>query len=337
MKRYTNKEVAEMAGVSPAAVSLAINGKKGVSEETRARIMSIVEHVNYLPNPNSRRLLSSRTNNIAVLVRNDMCAIDRLFYTELTESILNTCDHKVTNLVFSTLQQHDGHSMLPQLIRSRDVDGILIYGDIDSNVLLEITNYEIPFVTLDSSLHENKHLTVGVDYSMAAYTATQYLLKCGHRDIAYIGNSANSQKHFNYAVFSGFQRALTEVGVVLPVNRIQINVYDENALYDSIQQTLGGAVQPTALFCATDVYGCHAIRYLRSLGYAVPDDISVIGIDDIVISQFTTPALTTVCVDLQTIGREGYHLLQRRIAGESCESILLPSEQLIIRDSVKIL
>lgn len=335
MKRYTNRDIAQMAGVSPAAVSLAINGKKGVSDETKARIMNIVEKTNYYPNPNSRRLLSDRTNNIAVLVRNDMKPIDQLFYTELNESILNACNHEQTNLVFSTLQQHEGHSTLPQIIRSRDVDGVLIYGDIDSTVLAEISSYEIPLVILDSSLDDTAYLTVRADYKLAAYTAANYLLQCGHTDIAYIGNSANSQKYFNYAVFCGFQDALTQAGVSLEMNRIQINVYDEASLHASIEQALGGTSRPTALFCATDVYGCYALHYMQGQGCDVPGDISIIGIDDIILSRFTMPALTTVRIDRETMGREGYYLLQKRIEGEACHSITLPSSELIIRKSIK--
>ncbi len=337
MKRYTNKDIAKMAGVSPAAVSIAINGKKGISAEMRASILDIVKKTNYYPNPNSRRLLSNRTNSIAILLRNDIKPIDQLFHTELTESIFNACNNEQVNLIFSTLQRYDGGSMLPQIIRSRDVDGVLIYGDIDSSVLEEISNYEIPFVVLDSSLSSTPYPAVRVDYQLAAYTAAKYLLDCGHTDIAYIGNSTMSQKHFNYAVFSGFQKALTEANISLPLNRIQIEVYDETSLYASVRQAMEGTNKPTALFCATDVYACYSLNYLSAQGYSVPEQVSIIGIDDIIISRFTTPSLTTIRIDRGAIGREGYRLLQTCIEHGQAEGITIPSCELILRNSVRAL
>lgn len=330
MARITNKDIARMAGVSPAAVSLAINGRKGISEATRQRILKIAEAYHYTPNPSSRRLIYRRTNNIAILFRRDTHPIDGLFYVELNQSILDACQDFSYNLVFTQAQVSAEAVRLPDVIRSRDVDGVIIYGDTDERLIAEIEQYDIPLVTLDNSRRYGDHLAVQMDYSQAAYTATAHLISLGHRDIAYIGNDA--MHYFNSQTFNGFRRATVEGGLTLSMDRVQMDVADERTLHRAIDALISSS-RPTAVFCATDLYAIRTMRRLAALGISVPGDISVAAVDDILVSQFTTPALTTVRVDRAQMGRLGLELLQKRIQGEPCQSVVLPSDQLIRRES----
>lgn len=333
MKKPTTREIAKKAGVSPAAVSFALNGKKGISEETRQTILEIARSMDYNPQGAKSRENSGENmpHNIAVLFRADLNFIDQLFYNELNISIMQACEGSPYNLIFTSTRNSP---TLPEVISQKNVEGIMIYGDVDQSIIDEIVALEIPFVVLDSSRRNDGQLAVRIEYDAASYLATRHLIELGHRDIAFIGN--DNMHDFNVLTFSGFQRAAAESAIALSMNRIQISVYGEASLYASIDNALSGPDMPTALFCATDFYAIHAIRYLYTKGVRVPEDISVVGIDDLVLSRFTIPALTTVRIDRDLIGKYGFELLVRKIRGEACESIRLPIGELIIRESTAI-
>ena len=330
MEKVTTVDIARMAGVSASAVSIALNGKPGISEKTRARILSVVKQSGYLHHAPGR--LNSASANIALLFRNEYPLQDRLFYTELNTSVMEACESLSYNLLITSTFYKGKELSFSDVLRSDMLDGILSYGDIDRVVFAELKALNIPIIVLDSSRRASDLcLSVQVDYEHAAYTATRHLLDLGHRDIAYIGN--NKQHDFNLLVFEGFRRATTEAKIALGTNRIQLNVYDEDALGPCIDEALSGPQMPTAIFCATDFYAMRTMRRLYHKGIRVPDEISVIGIDDVLSSKYLIPSLTTMAVDRQEMGRLGIELLQKAINGEPCQSVVLPQCKLVVRES----
>lgn len=330
MEKITTQEIARLAGVSPSAVSIALNGKPGISEKTRARILGVVKQTGYLHHAPGR--LNSASANIAILFRNEYPLQDRLFYTELNTSVMEACESLSYNLLFASTFYKGSQLTFSDVLRSDMLDGILTYGDVDRIVFSELKTLNIPIIVLDSSRRSGEPcLSVQVDYEHAAYTATKHLIDLGHRDIAFIGN--NKQHDFNLLVFEGFRRATSEADIALSTNRIQLNVYNEEALGPCIDEALGGTHLPTALFCATDFYAMRALRRLYHRGLRVPDDLSVIGIDDVLSSKYLIPSLTTMSVDRQEMGRLGIELLQKAINGEPCQSVVLPQCKLVVRES----
>ncbi len=328
MANVTINDIAKLANVSKASVSFAINNRPGISEETRKRILKVIEDTGYLY-PLSKA--NNTRSNIAILFRNNISALDRQFYTELNTNIIQECEQLPYNFIIASTHYKDDKLIFSDILRSPDLDVIITYGDVDKEILPELKKLEVPMLVLDCSRKEVTKNAVHVDYTEAAYTATKYLIDIGHSDIAYIGNE--QQNEFDVLTFSGFQNATTEFGLTLSMNRIQISVHNEDSLYKCIDHALSGEKYPTALFCTTDSYAIHAIKYLHSKGINVPNDISVIGIDDINVSRFLIPALTTVRVNIQTIGKMGIELLKRILNGEECDSVTIPHCELIIRES----
>jgi LacI family transcriptional regulator len=324
MGKITTKDIAKLAGVSPAAVSFALNGKPGISAETRKRILEIAAQHNYKPETGSGSV------NIALVFRHNIPTLDQLFYNDLNAGFIQACSKLPYHFIVASTYYDGNKLVFSDVLRSPNLNAIVSYGDISTDILSDIINLNVPVLVLDSSRNNNL-LAVQVDYAAAAYTATQYLIELGHRDIAFIGN--DSLHDFNFLVFSGFQKATTEHGITLGVNRIQLSVHDETSLIDCIEHALVGPKPPTALFCATDFYAIHAIRYLHNRGIHVPNDISVVGIDDISVSQYTIPSLTTVKIDREAIAHLGAELLQKIINGEDCHSVTLPQCNLIVRES----
>ena len=328
-KKVTTKDIAIAAGVSPTAVSFALNGKEGISNETRHFILETAEKIGYKNVKAAKKSL-----NIALLFRSDLHDLDQLFYTELNSSMVASCRELPYNLIMTSVYRTDNNIAFSDILHSGLVDGIIVYGDLEIDVLNELKNLHIPFVILDSSRINDTNYAVRVDYKTAAYKAACHLINLGHRDIAYIGNNNKSLYDFNLLTFSGFKKATSENDIALSTNRIQLEVTDKKSLHLCIDKALQGSNKPTAIFCATDYYGILAIRYLHSIGIRVPDDISVIGIDDIAVSQYMIPSLTTVKIDREEIGRCGFELIQKLISGTPCESIQLDSYDVIIRESV---
>lgn len=333
MAKITNRDIAKLAGVSPAAVSLAINGKAGISDETREKVLAIARQHNYCTGSNSVRVLRERSTYIAALFRTDAPLEDQAFYAELSTSAMVACRELGYTLVSTYITGEDSMLELPPSIRGGEVDGVLIFGDQEPGIYVELSRIGIPFVVLDSS-RSSQYPSVYVDYSKAAYIATKHLIDLGHRDIAYLSNG--TLHDFNTLTLNGFQQATTEAGIALYPNRFQIDLEDTETVEQCLEKAMAGPSRPTAIFCTVDFYALKVIRKLYAMGYRVPEDVSIVGIDDVAISGMVIPGLTTMRVDREEMIREGLQMLTRMLQGKPCENKRLPTPELILRGTTAV-
>lgn len=329
----TIKEIAKIAGVSPAAVSIVLNDRKGVSDETRAKVKEIVEKLQYSPNPNSRRLLFNKTNNIAILFKRNISPMEHLFHSELNRVILRECESFGYNLMFSSITVDHDNVSIPTVIKSYDVDGIISYGDIDTLILNSIRKFDIPYIIVDSHSTTTDISAVRADYMQAAYTATGYLISIGHRNIAYIGT--NSMPQYGAQTFSGFKKAIEENKIALPINWIQMDANDEESAFKCMGNILSYDQLPSAVFCAADIYAIGVMQCIKQHGMQIPQDISVIGIDDILLSRYIDPPLTTVKIDKEEMGRIAMDMLVNKIKKKEVKNQVVRSDNLVVRASTK--
>lgn len=326
--KVTRKDIAKAAGVSQTAVSFALNGKKGISETTRHIILNTAEKLGY------KSTSAVHKPNIALLFHTNWWDIDQAFYDELNRNCLIVAEQDYSlNLSIATVKQEGNSYVFTDNIENGTVDGIICYGDMERDILKALDDLSMPYVILDSSRDDPNRLAIKIDYKFAAYKATKYLISLGHRDIAYIGSQRKAVHDFNLLTFAGFQQALSEYNIMLNVNRIQLDVYNEESLNECINATLKGVSRPSAFFCSTDYYAILAIRNLRSKGIRVPEDISIISIDDISLARFTVPSLTTVKIDRYEIAKQGLFLINQKIQGIPCSSVTLKEYKLIVRES----
>lgn len=333
MPKLTITEIAKIANVSPSAVSIVLNNRKGVSEETRKKVSELVEKLQYTPNPNSRRLLFNKTNNIAVLFKRNISPLEHLFHSELNRIILHECESLGYNLLFTSVAIENDTVILPNVIKSYDVDGIIFYGAIDALIINSIKKFDIPFIIVDSHMVVPDILSVYADYSEAAYTATCYLINQGHSEIAFIGNSFLAQ--YNTQIFAGFKKAIENSRISIPMNWIQLDANDEASSYNCMENILLYDKHPTAVFCSADIYAIGAMKAIKAYNIKIPDDISIIGVDDIILSRYIEPALTTVKIDKEEMGHIAIELLIKKIEKFNVKSQTVSSNNLIIRSSVK--
>lgn len=333
MAKLTIKEIAKIAGVSPSAVSIVLNNRSGVSEETRQKVLEIVEKLQYTPNPSSRRLLFNKTNNIAVLFEKNASPLEHFFHSELNRVILHECESLGYNLIFTSITIKGENVLLPNVIKSYDADGVIFYGDVDPIIINSIKRFNIPFIIVDSHSVNPEILSVSADYAEASYTATKHLIDLGHRDIAYIGSSFSP--HFSSQTFSGFKKVIEENKISLPINWIQIDANDEESAYNCMKNILSYDKLPTAVFCSADIYAINAMKCIKEHGLKIPDDISVVGIDDIILSRYVDPPLTTVKIDKEQMGKIAIDLLIKKIEKADVTNKSVLSNKLVIRSSTR--
>lgn len=330
MSKITYREIAKLAGVSLASVSFALKNKPGVSEETRQKILKVAHQHGYFENTLPIQAIMKRPLRIASIFSTAAPTEDQLFYEELNAALLPACNDLDYWLVPTSIAGRSGTVELPQCIRDIEVDAVLIFGDLDPVIYEELDRLGIPFVILDA-YQQTPYPCVRTDYTKVAYMVTRHLIDLGHKDIAFLSNA--SSHDFNLLTLDGFHRAMGEANLNVPKNWIQINTGDIDAVNQCLDSILSGSQKPTAIFCTVDFYSFKVIQQLHLLGYRIPEDISIVSIDDVVVAKLVSPPLTTVHVDREMIVQTGLEMLTKLLNGQPCESTVLPLPKLIVRNT----
>lgn len=333
MDKLTIKDIAKMAGVSKTVVSFVINDKPGVNAETRKKVNDILQKTNFKPSMSSRRLIYQKSFNISIVMRRDSSPFNNLFYFEIAQGILEKSKEFGYNIVFTDISEDNGNIVLPNIIEQKDTDGIIFFQDTERSILNEIERRKIPYIIIDSHQNSSSILSVNADYELAAYKATLFLIENGHTNIGFISSSFIPE--FYTQVFSGFKKAMNTLNLSIPSGWIQMDAYDELSSYKSMENILSQERIPSAIFCAADILAIGAMRCADDKGYILSDDISFVSIDDILLSRYIKPALSTVRIDKFKMGSLALELLVQKINGESLGNQTVESDNLIIRNSVK--
>lgn len=329
----TISDIARMANVSKTTVSFVLNNKEGVSEKTRQNVLSIIEKTNYKPELNSKRLYYHKSFTIAVVFDKSAPAFDNLFYFGIMNALLKRCTTYDYALIYTEYSLEGDVLQLPENITNKDVDGLIFLKDIPIILISKLHSLGIPFVVADDhSEHSSLH-TVKADYHLAAYTAVHYLIQQGHKQIGFFGN--RKLPSFYSQIVAGYQEALREANFPLDLTCFFDNVHDRESGKANISKMMSLPSLPTAIFCMEDIIAIELIRNLQECGLSVPDDISVISIDDILLSEHIYPGLTTVSINKEEMGTYAIDMLIALIADENPENITISSNNLIIRESVK--
>lgn len=316
MPKLTIIDIAKMAGVSPSSVSLAMNNRPGISESTRRRILEVVDQTNFAPSQSARSQIMKKTQNIAILFNMNSHPLEHLFHESLNKCILKCCTDNEYNLVFVACQFQDDTTPVtfPPILRSHGVDGVISYGYVPVSVISSLHDLELPYLLLDSHQLPADTMSVSVDYYAAARLAMQHLIQCGHRRIAYIGS--NYPPQYSQQTFEAYRSTLEELRIQVPLNWIQMQARDidgDDGAAMQIKSIMEGGECPTAVFCAADIFAIGAIRGIKQMGLRIPEDVSVIAIDDILVSSYIDPPLTTVRIDDATLAKMGFDMLLRSI------------------------
>lgn len=331
----TIADIAKIAGVSKSTVSFVLNNKEGISQKTRQKVLDVIKETNYRPTLNSRRLYFQKSFTIAVMFDSENRRFDNLFYLDIMSALLKRCTSYDYSLVYSEYSCQNDEIVLPDNVLNNDVDGLVFLKDLPLAMASTVQNLGIPFVVVDAHADHESIPCIKVDYRLAAYTAVKHLIQKGHKQIGFVGNM--HLPAFYTQIFSGFQKALREAGLPLELDWCFEKVYDRQSTEEYIAQLLREKELPTAIFCMEDILAIELIRYLHKNGVSVPDDISVIAIDDIILSNEIYPALTTVAIDKDLLGSSAIDVLMCLINDQEAASVSMSATQVVERESVKVI
>ncbi|HTP07698.1 MAG TPA: LacI family DNA-binding transcriptional regulator [Anaerolineae bacterium] len=325
-------EVARRAGVSPSTVSRVLNKTAPVSEDVRKQVMRAAEELGYQHVPH-RSIKAPPLNSIALLIPD----ILNPFFAEIVRGVQDESADEYMPLLMDTAEDLQREKQYFRLLTAQSVSGVIVGGSrIASEELAAAISYQkIPMVVLNRPVRHPHVACVMVDFEIATYRAACHLLSLNHTRIAYLAGP--SQSEASRARRRGVERALSEAMLPLQPELCPVSFPGVDGGFQAMSAllTLPAAERPTAVLAYNDLMALGALHAIRTYHLHVPEDISVIGIDDISMAAHTNPPLTTIAQPKYRMGRVAMRILRQMINGQPPpeEGYTLMESPLIVRES----
>ena len=328
----TIREVAEKAGVSPTTVSHVVNKTRYVSEDVRLRVQAAMRELNYRPNALARSLRRGETLTIGLILPDSA----NPFFAEIgraIEAAAFACGYSV--ILCNTENDIEKERLYTEVLENKQVDGLIfVASGEDREAISQILSNGLPLVVVDRDMGSLELDTVITDNLSGGRLATQHLLSLGHRLIGCLTGPSNITPSAERV--TGYRAAMEEAG--LPVDEVLLvrGDFHPHSGYAGALELLQGDPRPTAIFACNDLMAIGVIRAAAQLGLQIPEQLAVIGFDEIELSAYTTPPLTSVSQPKQEIGQLAVTLLLERIQDPSLNprrNVLSP--RLVVRESTR--
>lgn len=330
-KTVRMSDIAEKLQVSTVTVSKALAGKEGVSEELRIKIQQLAEEMGYRKKIGKSDSVSEYCN-IGVIISGQYIEKGHSFYWTLYERILYHLSMIGCLGILEIVSEVSEQKMqLPRIAQEGRVDGIILMGSFPDQFRSMLANSGIPFVILDSFHAKYKQDSVISDGYYGMYTVVQHLLQMGHRRITFVGTVGATASITDR--YYGYCRAMMEAGIVVTDDMVLPDRDENNNItlsLDNIRQ------MPTAFACNCDNTAYQLLTVLKERGIRVPQDVSVTGFDNFIVSELSSPGITTYGVDVDAMARESVAQLLRRLkTPDASLQHIIVSGSLMLRDSVQ--
>ncbi|PPA69871.1 LacI family DNA-binding transcriptional regulator [Jeotgalibacillus proteolyticus] len=325
----TIKDVARLAGVAISTVSYALNGSEKISPATREKVIGAARQLNYQKNGFASDLKRTKTNTIA-LILSDLAGP---YYSELTKGVQEVSVANGYDLIACS-SKGGPLSTATKFLKEKRVDGAIILAhNISDEVIVESARQGFPIIVLDRHLENEFVIQVEVDNFQGGFVATEHLIEKGLKDIAFISGPPRS--HDSKMRYKGYATALKEYK--LDVNgKWEIHGdFTREGGYRATKMLIAQGRLPEAVFYANDEMAIGGIQAFQENKIRIPEDISVIGYDDIQLAEFMTPPLTTIRQPKYEAGALAMHIILQQLAGVEVNSYYKLSTELITRKSVK--
>lgn len=334
--KATSIDIAFKAGVSQSTVSRALRNSPLVNEETRRKVQEIAKELNYKVDKNASNLRSQQSDTIALLLfedpTDDGSAINP-FFLSMLGSITRACADRGYDLLVSFQQaSNDWHADFED---SNKADGLILlgYGDyVDfEEILIKLTEQGTHFVRWGAEVSDLPITAIGSDNFLGGKIVTEHVIARGSKNIAFVGSASSHAPEF-FERYKGHCAALQENNLLVN-SKLQFNaLYTEESGYEATKQLIASGQKFDTICSACDLIAIGAMRALKEHNLQVPDNVAVVGFDDIVTANFTSPPLTTVKQDTKFAGELLVESLLASIRGEKVETTLI-TPQLVIRQS----
>jgi LacI family transcriptional regulator len=319
--RVTSHDVARRAGVSRSTVSFVLNGVRTdrVSDATRERVLRAARELSYIPDAAARTLVSGKTSTIGLVVsRAEHIRVDG-FVPQILHSLAQVCSARNHRLILETSDPGQSTYEYDQLAGSRQIDGLVVLNpDPLDDRLAALIEREFPIVLIGSHPHPCVP-TVAVDSVLAMRHATEHVIGLGHRRIGFI--------HYREVIdlgmggrFKGYRVALEAAGIPFDERWVRSGNFNAESGHEAMLSLLDEAERPTAVVMGNDTIALGAMSAVVESGLRVPDDVAIVGFDDIPLARYAVPALTTVRLPASEMAEACGHMILDLIADGKVDS-----------------
>jgi len=323
------KDIAKLAGVSPATVSRVINNTGNVNEENKERVLKVLEETGYKPNALARGLIHNKTHTLGIVVPD----ISNINFSELVKGIENESRNYGYNIILTT-SENDFNKEIEcfEIFKEKRVDGIIFSGTrFTEKHKAELDNSNIPFIVFGQNFEHEKIISININNQKAAYDATNLLFSKGAQNIAMIGGPL-WDRAAGYDRFMGFLSASVEKGF----NPNEL-IYEEGDFTIKsgykLMKVILNKKKVDAVLAANDFMALGAIKCLNDIGLSVPNDVQVMGFDDNIIAEIYNPSLTTVKIDFYDAGKIAAKTIIDRINGSKVKGNIELKYEMVLRKS----
>lgn len=304
------KDIAEKAGVNVSTVSRALNANRELNENTKKRICKIAKEMNYIPNISAQSLVGKGTKSIGVIVPE----IISNYFTNMLVSIESELKEKGYSLIIGmTHHNFENEIYYLNVMRNRKVDGIILAGsmhkELEEHLYTTKNSYHIPMVLMQTFVRFPDYDYIMVDDYYGYSIAVEHLMKKGHKKIGFIADEVSSQMRLPM-----LKKALTKNGLTLDKNFVKIGkeMFEQGG-YLQMKELIQSDQMPTAIFASYDYIAIGAMKALKEHGILIPDDISIIGYDNIREASYISVPLSTISPPVSEMAKVGVNLLVHKI------------------------
>ncbi len=302
------RDIAEKLNISVVTVSKALNDKDGVGDELKQRIKELAEELGYRMNAAARAMKAGYSYNIGVIVAERFTGEHESFYMQFYKYIAQSLDDYQYSAILHNLSADDeDHLILPRSYQERKADGYIVLGQVRRAYVEALQHTDIPLVFLDFYTDQANMDCVLTDNFYAVYEMTNYLIKQGHRRIAFVGNLHSTSSIQDR--YLGYYKSILEHRLPHTPDQV-MNDRDERGRFISFELP---KQLPTAFVCNCDQVAYSLIQTLKNEGYRVPEDCSVVGFDNDLYSEIASPRLTTVAVDMVEMAKTAVKIIVEKI------------------------
>lgn len=327
------KKIAEMAGVSVSTVSKIMNNYNDVSEKTKKRVLDIIEETGYSPNYSAKALATRTSNLIGVIFAGELNAeFTHPFFVEVLNAFKKQMGLLGYDLIFFSNEKFTGGDYFARCLHFR-VDGcVMISGQHMEQAIRDLDDSDIPCIGVDLELKGKRSGYVMSDNVQMTSKVVEHFYLQGYRELGFIGSSADSV--ISSQREAGYLGAIERFGLALnPDWIVHGDDFFETSGYAAMKAMMGRGRLPRAVFAASDLLALGAIRALKEQRLRIPEDIAVIGCDDIEACKYTTPTLTTIRQNKERLGVLAAHMLFDLIHNQSEGGSVVVEPSLIVRES----
>jgi DNA-binding LacI/PurR family transcriptional regulator len=327
-KKTTISDVAERAGVSIATVSRVLNGNTSVVEETAQRVREAIEELKFIPRTAARMLASSKTNTIGLI----LSEIGGAFFPMLLKGV--EAETRVAGYELLIHSTQGAHPDQRKPLGEHNTDGLLVFtSSLELNELRRLHNVNFPVVLMHQTPPVELNIPViTIENKDGAVMLVDHLIdKHGRRRIVYMqGPEEHEDSQWRER---GYCESLETHNIPFDPALVVVGGFDEDQAFTSIQKMLAEGIEFDAVFAGDDDAAIGVYRALKMAGRIIPDDVAVVGFDDVQFARYISPALTTIRAPIEEVGREAVRQMVRLLNGEQAQSLVLMRTELIIRNS----